>query len=80
MSKLVALLAVLLAGALAAVFYWRKNGESWNSTLSSAKDTGSSWTQAAAHESAKAADKAAAVADDANTALSDLADGLKESG
>ena len=76
MSKLIALLAVVLAGALA-VFYWRKNEESWSSMWSSAKDSGSSWSQTAAHEYGKAAESVALAADDANVAVSDLTDGVK---
>ena len=54
MSKLIALLAVLLAGALAAVLFWRrKSEESWSSVWSSAEDSGSSWSKTAAHESGK---------------------------
>ena len=77
MSKLI---AVVLAGALAAVlFFWRKSEESWSSMWSSVKDSGSSWSKTAAHESGKAADRVAAAADHATTAVSDLADGLKGS-
>ena len=46
MSKLI---AVVLAGALAAVlFFWRKSEGSWGSMWSSAKDSGSSWSETAA--------------------------------
>ena len=80
MSKLIALLAVLLAGALAAVLFWRrKSEESWSSVWSSAEDSGSSWSKTAAHESGKAADTVAAAADHATTEVSDLADEVKGS-
>ena len=78
MSKPIALLAVVLAGALAAVlFFWRKSEESWSSMWSSAKDSSSSWSETAAHESGKAADSVAAVAEHATTAVFDLGDELK---
>jgi hypothetical protein len=42
MSKLFALFAVVLAGAVAAVlFFQRKSGESWGSTWKSMKDSSS---------------------------------------
>ena len=72
MSKL---LALVLAGALAAVlFFWRKREGSWGSMWSSAKDSSSEWSETAARESGKAADRVAAAADHANAAVSDLAD------
>ena len=77
MSKLI---AVVLAGALAAVlFFWRKSEESWSSMWSSAKESSSSWSETAVHESGKAADRVAAAADHATTAGSDLADEVKGS-
>ena len=78
MSKLIALLAVVLAGALAAVlFFWRKSEESWSSMWSAAKDSSSSWSETAAHESGKAADRFAEATDHATAGVSDLADELK---
>ena len=75
MSKLI---AMVLAGALAAVlFFWRKSEESWSSMWSSVKDSSSSWSETAAHDYGKAADRVAAAADDATTAGSDLADAVK---
>jgi gas vesicle protein len=46
---------------------------------SSAKDSGSSWSETAAHESGKVADRVAGAADHVNAAVSDLTDGLKGS-
>lgn len=78
MSKLIALLAVVLAGALAVVLlFWRKNEESWSGIWSSAKDSSSSWSTTATHESGKVADSAAAAADHANAAGSELTGPLK---
>ena len=78
MSKLIALLAVVLAGALAAVlFFRRKSEESWSSMWSGAKDSSFSWGKTVADESGKAADRAAAPADHAAAAVSDLADEVK---
>jgi gas vesicle protein len=78
MSKLFALFAVVLAGAVAVVlFFRRKSGESWGSTWKSAKDSGSSWGETAAHESGKAVDTVTATAKQATTAVSDLGDQLK---
>jgi gas vesicle protein len=78
MSKLFALFAVVLAGAVAVVlFFWRKSGESWGSTWKSMKDSGSSWGEAAAHESGKAVDRVTVTAKQATTAGSDLGDQLK---
>ena len=75
MSKLFAL---VLAGALAAVLvFWRKREGSWSSIWSSAKDSSSSWSEAAAHESGKAAHRVAAAADDATAFVSDQADEVK---
>ena len=80
MSKLIALLALALAGALAAVlFLRRKDEESWGSVWSSAQDASSSLRKTASHEYGKAADKVAAAADDATSAVSDVADQLKGS-
>ena len=77
MSKLIAL---VLAGALAAVlFFWRKSEGSWSSMWSSAKDSSSEWSETAAQEAGNAADRVAAAADRATAAASDLADELKES-
>ena len=77
MSKL---LALVLAGALAAVlFFWRKREGSWSSMWSSAKDSSSEWSETAARESGKAVDRVAAAADHANAAVSDLADEVKGS-
>ena len=44
---------------------------------SSAKDSSSSWSETAAHESGKAADRVAAAAEHATTAVFDLGDELK---
>ena len=78
MSKLIALLALVLAGALAAVlFFWRKSEASWSSMWSSAKDSSSSWSETAAHGSGKAAERVAAEAEHATTAVFDLGDELK---
>jgi hypothetical protein len=78
MSKLFALFAVVLAGALAAVlFFWRRSEESWGSMWSSAKDSSSSWSETAVHESGKAADRVAAAAEHATSSLFDLGDDLK---
>jgi hypothetical protein len=77
MSKLI---AVVLAGALAAVlFFWRKSAESWGSMWSSAKDSSSSLSKTAVRESGKAADRVEAAADHATSAVSDLADEVKGS-
>ncbi len=77
MSKLI---VVVLAGALAAVlFFWRKSEESWSSMWGSVKDSGSSWSETAAHESRNAADTLATAADQATTSVSDLADDVKRS-
>ena len=77
MSKLIAL---VLAGALAAVLlFWRKREESWSSMWSSAKDSGSEWSETAARESGKAAGRMTAAADHATAAVSDLADEVKGS-
>jgi hypothetical protein len=77
MSKLIAL---VLAGALAAVLvFWRKREGSWSSVWSSAKDSGSEWSETAAHESGKVADRVSAAADHASAAVSDLADEVKGS-
>ena len=78
MSKLIALFAVVVAGALAAVlFFWRKSEGSWDSVWSSAKDSTSEWSTTAAHESGKAADSAVAATEHATTAFSELADQVK---
>jgi hypothetical protein len=80
MSKLIALLAVILAGALAGVlFFWRKSEESWGSMWGSAQDASPSWSNTVARESGQAADRVATAAEDATTAVSDLADELKGS-
>ena len=77
MSKLIAL---VLAGALAAVLvFWRKREGSWSSIWSSAKDSSTSWSETAAHESSKAADRVAVAADHATAFVSDLADDVKGS-
>ena len=77
MSKLFAL---VLAGALAAVLlFWRKSEGSWSAMWGSAKDSSSEWSETAAHEAGKAADRVAAAADQATTAASDLADQVQES-
>ncbi len=55
MSKLI---AVVLAGALAAVlFFWRKSEGSWSSMWGSAKGSSSSLGETAAHEYGNAAGK-----------------------
>jgi hypothetical protein len=78
MSKLFALFAVVLAGALAAVlFFRRKSGESWGSMWSSVQDSSSSWSEAAADESGKAVDSVTAAAEHATTAVVDFGDELK---
>jgi hypothetical protein len=78
MSKLMSLLVAILAGALGAVlFFWKKSEGSWGAMWSSARDSSSSWSETAARDSGKAADRVAAAADDATTAVSDLADELK---
>ena len=78
MSKLFALCAVVLTGALAAVFFFRrKSQESWDATWSSAKDSTSSWGETAARESGKAFDKVTAAAEHATTAAFDSGDELK---
>ena len=51
--------------------------ESWSSMWSSAKDSGSSWGEAASHEFGQAADRVTAAADHATTAAPDLAGELK---
>jgi hypothetical protein len=77
MSKLIAL---VLAGALATVLvFWRKREGSWSSMWSSAKDSSSEWSETAAHETGKAADRVSAAADHASAAASDLADEVKGS-
>ena len=73
MSKLFAL-AVLLAGAIAAVLFWRKREGSWDSVWSSAKDSSSEWSTTATQESGKAVERVAATAEHATTAVSELAD------
>jgi gas vesicle protein len=78
MSKLFALCAVVLAGALAAVlFFRRKSGESWGSLWSSAKDSSSSWSETVANESGQAVNRMTAAADHGATAVFDLGDELK---
>ena len=78
MSKLFALFAVVLGGAVAAVlFFQRKSGESWGSTLKSMKDSSSAWRETVAHESGKAVDRVTVTAKQATTAASDLGDPLK---
>jgi hypothetical protein len=60
MKRLLALLVTLLAaiGAATVVFFWRKNHrQSWDSSLSSAKDTASSWGKTAADQAGTAADE-----------------------
>ena len=70
MSKLIAL---VLAGALAAVLvFWRKREGSWSSMWSSAKDSSSEWSETVAHESGKAAERVAATADHPDFARSHL--------
>ncbi len=77
MSKLFALFAVVVAGAVVAVlFFRRKNRESWGSMWNSAKDSSSSWSETAAHESGKAVDSVSAAAEHATTAVFDLGDEL----
>jgi hypothetical protein len=71
MTKLVALLA--LAGAVAAVFYWRKKGGSWESMWSTTKDTTSVWGTTVAHEAKQAADTVSTAVDDGTSAINDFA-------
>jgi hypothetical protein len=78
MSKLIALLVVVLAGALTAVlFFWRRAEGSWGSMWTSAKSSTTSWGDAVSHEVGKAVDGVAQAADDAASELSSLADELK---
>src|SRR5215471_1643103 len=73
MKKLFALIVALLAaiGAATVVFFWRKNHrQSWDSSLSSARDTASSWTKTAVDQADKAAHRVAGAADDAGDAAS----------
>jgi hypothetical protein len=80
MKRLFALFVALLAaiGAATVVFFWRKNHrQSWDSSLSSAKDAASSWGKSAADQAGKAADKVAAVADGSSGAASHAADEVK---
>ena len=73
MTKLVALLA--LAGAIAAaVYFWRKNEESWESMWDSTKDATSEWGRTVAHEASKTADNVAEAADTVTNEASNLAD------
>ncbi len=77
MSKLMAL---VLAGALAAVLvFWRKREGSWSSIWSSAKDSSSELSETAAQESRKVADRVEVAADNATAFVSDLADDVKGS-
>jgi gas vesicle protein len=78
MSKLLALFGVVLAGALAAVFFFRrKSEESWGATWSSVKDSTSSWGETAAHESGKAVDGVVEAAEHVTDAAFDFGDELK---
>jgi len=79
MSKLIPLLAVVLAGVGAVLFFRRKSDESWSSMWSPAKDSTSSWSKTAAHEAGTAADRVAEAGDDATAEASDLADEVKRS-
>src|SRR6516162_248343 len=72
MTTLVALLA--LAGAIAAaVFFWRKNEESWESMWDFTKDTTSEWGRTVAHETRQAADSVSTAVDNGTSAVNDLA-------
>jgi gas vesicle protein len=76
-SKLIALFAVALAAALTGVlFFWRRSEESWGAMWGSARESTTSWSKTAVHESAKAADRVSAVADDTSATVSDFADEL----
>ena len=75
MTKLIALLA-LAAAVAAAVFFWRKNEESWDAAWSSTKDTASSWSKTVAEETSKAGDTVSTALDNATSAIGDLAHGV----
>jgi hypothetical protein len=75
MTKLIALLAV--AGAIgAAIFFWRRNPDSWRAGWSSAKDSTSSWGTTATDAAGRAADRVSGTAEGADAA-SDFADAVK---
>src|SRR6516225_230671 len=77
MTKLIGLLA--LAGAIAAaVFFWRRNEEPWESMWTSTRDAASSWGKTVAHEAGNATDTAStAVTEATNTAVK-VADKIKD--
>jgi hypothetical protein len=80
MKKLIALLIGVLAvvgAVVTGLFFWRKRQGSWGATLSSAKDTATSWGKSAADEAGKAADKITAIADGAADTASNVADQTK---
>jgi hypothetical protein len=75
MQKLTTSLAVVLAGAPAAVlFFWRRSEDSWGSMWSSAKDSTSEWSDTASREVGKAYDSVAEAADRASTEAARRAD------
>jgi hypothetical protein len=79
MKKLIALIVgVLAAIGAATVVFWRKNHrQSWDSSLSSVKDSASSWGKTATDQAGRAADRVSGVADDVSDAASHAADEVK---
>jgi hypothetical protein len=77
MTKLIALLAV--AGAVAAaVFFWRKNEESWEAMWSSTKDTTSSWSKTVVQDAGKAADTVSTAVDKGTGEIDELVHEMNE--
>jgi len=78
MTKLLALLVAVLAGALAVVlFFWRRSEESWSSMWGSARDSTSSLSTTAVHEGNVAVDRAIRTAEGAADAVAGLAAELR---
>lgn len=80
MKKLFALVVGLLAavGAATVVVFWRKNHrQSWDSTLSSAKDTASSWGRSASETAHEAKDRLSATTTGVTDAASGIANELR---
>ena len=67
-----------LAVAAAAVFYWRKNRQSRDTTWHQASDTASSWSKTASKEADRAAGAVATAAGATKQTASNLSDELKD--